>query len=321
MDGQDDGGDLLKRLKRAQGEDAQALAELVERAGRRFPDKRKGIRAEALRRAFSRAAELAQALDWRGSVTLRGGRVIVDVGGVPFHGDNDERFFHGGGGSPAKRLLKTLDERGIVLHTVFDVGANIGELSLYIASRRPNARVIAFEPAPENLLAFEENRALHVPPLANLRLIREAVSDRSGEIEIIVGAHALNTVMIEANLERIETRGEVERVMVPTDTLEGYCRRLGVGKIDFLKVDIEGAEPLLADSVAAMPGRIGSALVEISPFNSVEAYLRLVKAFEAAGLVMADDALRPIGDPWAWISRSMAAGAAPNVWFLPPATR
>jgi FkbM family methyltransferase len=318
MDTEDSDEELIRRLARAQGADAGGLATLVEQAGARFPRKHKAIRAHAIGQAFARAAEIAQALDWRGAVVLQGGRVIVETGGVRFYADQDGRFFKGGGGFPAKRLLRTLDERGVRLGTVFDVGANIGEVAIYLACRRPQARVVAFEPAPENLQAFEQNLALQRPHPANLELIAEAVSDRAGEIELLVGAAAMNTVMVEAGLERLAARGRLERRMTRTDTLEGYCRRLTIERIDFLKIDIEGAEPLLAESVARLKGRIGAAYVEISPFNTAEAYLRLVEAFAAGGLAMHDSELQVVAEPSAWIERSQAAGQAPNVWFLPP---
>jgi FkbM family methyltransferase len=312
----DERDDVMKRLRRAQGPDAAALADLVAEAGRAFPGKASAIRAGALVQELRRGAELLQACGWKGSVTLRDGRVVVDAGGTRFLAD--PRFFKGGGGSPGKRMLRTLAARRIAVRAVFDVGANIGEIALYFASRLPQARVFAFEPAPENLMVFEQNFALQEPPLNNLQLVREAVSDRRGEIEVTVGGHELNTVMIETNIDRLRGRAEIATRTVPTDTLQGYCERFGVERIDFLKIDIEGGEPLLADSIAAMAGRIGAAYVEISPFNTAEAYAALAAAFRSAGLAMFDRDLEPIGEPLEWITRSISSGAAPNVWFLPP---
>jgi FkbM family methyltransferase len=216
-------------------------------------------------------------------------------------------------------MLRALGEKSLGLRTFFDIGANLGEFALYVAHHRPAAQVFAFEPAPENLAVLEANLALQDPPLSNFHLVREAVSDRCGEIEILVGAHDLNTVMVEANLKRLQARrANVERRMTPTDTLEGYCRRFGVDQIDLLKIDIEGAEPMLAESIASLAGRIGAAFVEISRFNTVEAYGRLADAFAAGGLVMMDQTMLPIAEPREWIRQTTAAGQTPNVWFLPP---
>ncbi len=45
--------------------------------------------------------------------------------------------------------------------TVFDVGANMGMFSLFVASRQPTARVHAFEPIPQNFQLLQMNLALH----------------------------------------------------------------------------------------------------------------------------------------------------------------
>jgi FkbM family methyltransferase len=45
--------------------------------------------------------------------------------------------------------------------TVFDVGANMGMFSLFVASRVPTARVHAFEPIPQNYMLLQMNLALH----------------------------------------------------------------------------------------------------------------------------------------------------------------
>jgi FkbM family methyltransferase len=317
MQEEDDADRALRRLKRSHGAEAGEVLALIEAAARNRPGPKKKMRAHALGRALRRAAELAQACDWHGAALVRDGRVIVEVEGVRFYADRDDEFFRGGGGSPARRLLHTAQVLGLELRTIFDVGANIGEFALHFARKAPQARVFAFEPAPENIEAFEANLALQTPPLTNLQLVREAVSDRRGEIEMLVGVDKLDTLMVEASLERLEARGPVERRLMPTDTLEGYCRRFGVEQIDLLKIDIEGAEPLLSQSIAALAGRIGAAYVEISAFNTVEAYVRLAEAFAAGGLAMATSKREPIADPPAWIRDLHAQGATHNAWFLP----
>ena len=143
------------------------------------------------------------------------------------------------------------------------------------------------------------------------------MSDRRGEIEITVGADDLNTVMLGDNLERLRARAAFQIARVPTDSLDGYCARFGVEEIDFLKVDIEGAEPLLGASVRRLAGRIGSALVEMSRFNSLDAYLELVDAFAAGGLLMEDRSGDPLADPGRYIEGCLAQQTTINAWFLP----
>ena len=226
--------------------------------------------------------------------------------------------FRGRGEPHGAALLLMLDRLGVSARTIFDVGANIGELSIYFARPLPDARVVAFEPAPENIEHFRQIQALQQPLLDNLEVVSEAVSDRTGTIPMAVGAGLLNATMVDGGLDRLRGRPETRVVEVPTDTLDGLCERLKVGTIDFLKVDMEGGEPRLAAAIRALRGRIGVAYVEISSFNTIEAYLELVDAFAEAGLVMAGKKLRPVDDPGPWLREQLAAFRLLNVWFVDP---
>lgn len=276
----------------------------------------KGARAVMLGTEFQRIAGLAAAMGWRGTLVVRDGQLLVEQNGALFHAQDEFRFFRDDGRSMARPMQRKLGARGLQIRTVFDVGANIGEVAICFAHLYPEARVYAFEPAPENLVRLDANIALQPKACRKLTVVREAVSDRQGEIEITVGADGLNTVMTQGNRERVAARADIHIQRVPTDTLDGYCAKFGVDRIDLLKVDIEGAEPLLAASVRRLAGRIGSAYVEISRFNALDAYLELADAFAAGGLVM-ENRKGPIPDPRLYLEQGLERAPATNVWFMP----
>jgi FkbM family methyltransferase len=296
--------------------EAAELAAEMEAAAKLHPRKSRAFRADLLGRVFQDAADLAARSGWTGRVIVSGGRALVDYDGALFPVDLSNRFFRGPGDPPGAGLLRMLHRLGVAPRTIFDVGANIGELSIYFARRLPETRVVAFEPAPENIERFRQIQALQHPPLGNLELVAEAVSDRTGTIPMTVGAGLLNTTMIDGDLERRRALREAEVIEAPTDTLENFCERLQVRTIDFLKLDMEGGEPRLAASIRALRGRIGVAYVEISRFNTPEAYLELVDAFAEAGLVMAGKKLHPVDEPSVWLREQLAALGLLNVWFL-----
>jgi FkbM family methyltransferase len=278
----------------------------------------KGQRAVVLLDEFRKCSELARSLDWRGALLLRDGQLLVEQDGALFHARDETRFFRDSGRGIARAMRRTLKGRRIPVSTVFDVGANIGEVAISFASKFPHAKIYAFEPAPENLLRLDANIALQPAMLANLTVVREAVSDRRGEIEMTVGADCRNTTVLDFGLERTAELSAFQIARVPTDTLENYCVRFGVDQIDFLKVDIEGGEPLLGESVRKLGGHIGSALVEMSRFNSLDAYLELVDAFTSGGLVLEDHESVPVADPRAFLDEQLERLTTVNLWFLPP---
>jgi len=298
--------------------DAAGLVAEMQAAASLLPRKRDAFQADLIARVFRDAAAVASLSGWTGRIVVADGRVLVDQDGALFPADLSNRFFRRGGEPHGAGLLLVLRRLGLSPRTIFDVGANIGELSVYFARQLPDARVVAFEPAPENIELFRQIQALQQPLLDNLELVPEAVSDRIGTIPMTVGAGLLNTTMVDGDLGRMRGTPEARVIEIPTDTLEHLCRRLKVGTIDFLKLDMEGGEPRLAGAIRALRGRIGAAYVEISSFNTLEAYLDLIDAFAEAGLAMADKKRRPVAQPGPWLREKLAAMGLVNVWFADP---
>lgn len=305
----------LPELAKALAEQSELLPQMIEMVSQAPLPKAKGYRATILQTVFRQAAAAAKASGWEGTVVLKDGHVMVDQDGVRMSADRESRYFRKSGKSPARAMLRTLRHFRIPVQTVFDVGANIGEIAIYIAATEPNARVYAFEPTPENLHDFDINLGIQRKAVANLILVREAVSDRTGEIEISVGARDLNTVLVERNRARLEKHG-IQISRVRTDTLCNYFERYQVKELDFLKLDTEGGEPLLAPCIRKLKGRIRASFVEISRYNTIESYMDLVDAFAQCGLTMLSADLGPIADARATIEAGLEKGPAINCWFV-----
>ncbi|MDT7687773.1 MAG: hypothetical protein QOE46_532 [Acidobacteriota bacterium] len=128
--------------------------------------------------------------------------------------------------------------------TVFDVGANVGELTL-LFSRFVGAggSVHAFEPCGP---AFERLETVcRAASLRNVRLNRLALAEVEGTVSLQVYDEDYLSWTTRA-LRPLEDYGidvkpcAVEEVQATTVDL--YCERHGVAEIDLLKIDVEGAE-------------------------------------------------------------------------------
>ena len=110
---------------------------------------------------------------------------------------------------------------------VLDGGAAWGDTALWFADLvGPGGRVLAFEFAPGNLAALADNLRAN-PSLADRVEVREqALWDHSGEQLAFSDAGQMTTV----------GRGALT---APTTTVDD----LGLERLDFLKLDVEGAEP------------------------------------------------------------------------------
>jgi len=118
---------------------------------------------------------------------------------------------------------------------VLDIGANIGYYTLIFAKLvGKNGKVFAFEPDPDNYALLEKN--VQINGYQNVILIQKAVSNKTGKIRLYLSEDNKGDHRIYNSYEnRISV--EIEAV-----TLDDYFRDFN-RKINFIKMDIQGAEP------------------------------------------------------------------------------
>lgn len=115
--------------------------------------------------------------------------------------------------------------------TVIDLGANLGIFAARAARLvGPMGRVIAVEPHPDNFRRLLGNAARN--GLAWLDCVQAAAGDREGEAPLFVHDRGGNHSLV---------RGTGKSVPVRVRTVDGIVRELGLTRVDFLKIDIEGA--------------------------------------------------------------------------------
>ncbi|WP_027000189.1 FkbM family methyltransferase [Eisenibacter elegans] len=127
---------------------------------------------------------------------------------------------------------------------VFDVGANIGELTLYYTKLAGVAgQIHSFEPPPET---FQKLQTLvGIIAADNVYLNNIAVSDKQGFIDFHLYEEAYASWNTSA-IRPLEKYGiavkPINSIQVPSNTLDAYCEAHQITHIDLLKIDVEGAE-------------------------------------------------------------------------------
>ena len=122
-------------------------------------------------------------------------------------------------------------ERGNV---VIDVGANIGVFTIKAARQvGPTGKVIAIEPEPGNLALLRKN-AKH---LANVVVVGKAASSSKGR-EKLYGAP--KSWLFSTTDNDNYGLGYIE---VEADTVDNIVSELGLDRVDFIKIDVEGTGP------------------------------------------------------------------------------
>ena len=118
-----------------------------------------------------------------------------------------------------------------------DIGANTGYFSL-LAVACGAGRVLAIEPTSATYNALKKNIALNG---FHVETARVALSDRTGTAQLNVnvrGKDGLNTLG-DATHPQAQIAGTE---VVQLSTLDEILAERGVSKVDFLKIDTEGAE-------------------------------------------------------------------------------
>ncbi len=121
------------------------------------------------------------------------------------------------------------------LDTVLDVGANVGYFSLMMASKFPDAKILACEPMPNNLAQL---RAYNQELNTSLTIIPNAIAGKNGhQILFFDEADAFTT-----SASSVSVLDNNDQIKVETMTLHTLMSEYQLQEIDLLKLDCEGAE-------------------------------------------------------------------------------
>ncbi|MCX7593322.1 MAG: FkbM family methyltransferase [Fischerella sp.] len=130
---------------------------------------------------------------------------------------------------------------------VFDIGANIGDYSILFSKLVGcSGKVYSFEPASstfkilqERLIKFQCN---------NVHVFKKAVFSKQTQIEFNEFPEQFSVWNSIGRPQMLDPHGSgqyipiVKTEVVETVTLDSFCKSHNISKIDYLKIDVEGAE-------------------------------------------------------------------------------
>ena len=122
--------------------------------------------------------------------------------------------------------------------TVFDIGANIGYISLCVAKTFPATRIYAFEPIPSTFEQLCANIKLNTA--GKIMPVNHGLSNVAGPVEFFFYPEGSGN----ASLQELVTIESITKVKTHVKTLDEVVEALGVAP-DFIKCDVEGAELLV----------------------------------------------------------------------------
>ena len=160
---------------------------------------------------------------------------------------------------------------------IIDAGAHIGLSTLYFKKLYPAARIIAIEPLPQNLALLEKN--IWENQLADVTVIPAALSNQVGDQTFYADETDFQW-WSTASFKSGAWNGiqKSAALTVPTRPLADFLTE----PIDFLKMDIEGAEQLVLEAAQPHLHLIKHMMIEFHP-TAGQSLPELVELLEKTG--------------------------------------
>ena len=145
-------------------------------------------------------------------------------------------------GSGHNRGFITCIDQAQGTHTVFDIGAHIGLVTLPLANAvSPNGQVFAFEPGNSNRRFLKQH--LRINKIENVTVIADLIGEKSDDSVNFYQSSSdsgMNTITDTGR------RKGYKRTTVKQITLDEFCN-LHQLKPQIIKIDVEGAEKMIIE--------------------------------------------------------------------------
>ena len=121
---------------------------------------------------------------------------------------------------------------------VIDIGAHVGIFTLRAAQKARNGLVVAVEPYLPNYKLLMYN--INYNKIENVIAINCALSESTGVTKLYIGTESLSHTT--SKRRKISNYVTERYVKVKTQTLDGLVDKLKLRKVNFVKINAEGAE-------------------------------------------------------------------------------
>jgi len=178
-------------------------------------------------------------------------RLVVESFGARFlvRGEDlieEAILWHGSYGPLVTNCLQAeIDSENVTCF--WDIGANIGSVSIPIAHRNPSVRVFAFEPSPSALSTLERNLKMN-EMLGNVSVYAYALSNTNGPVPFFESSEGRNSGV--GGLYAETHNRDHSRAYVHACTGDSLIESSELPGPDLIKIDTEGWEPEVLDGLS-----------------------------------------------------------------------
>ncbi len=193
-----------------------------------------------------------------------------------------EIFKFGLYGEWEKQSLEIWAQLSMISSQIVDIGANTGIYSIVAKKNNLKAQVVAIEPIQTNFEILSKNVVANA---LQITTVQAAVSNYEGTSKMFVLKDRLN-YMTALNDNRYNRHPEhaknipVIETIVQVNTLENIAHNSGMDKIDLIKIDVEGHELVVFESIGDyLKINLPSVLVEIISDDAAQGINKIIENF------------------------------------------
>jgi FkbM family methyltransferase len=163
---------------------------------------------------------------------------------------------------------------------IFDIGACEGESSIQYSRLFPKAKIYAFEPLPANIQLIRDNFKKY--NIENATYLNKALSSQNGHAEFYVssgqpenvletdwdfGNKSSSLLAPEKDLEKFGFLHFDKKIQVETLTLKTFCNSNNIKSIDFIHMDVQGAELMVLEGAGDFIASVKAIWLEVSKLH------------------------------------------------------
>ncbi|SRR5258705_8112230 len=213
------------------------------------------------------------------------------------------------------RLLFPENKRLVIA----EIGACEGEDTIKYGHFFPGSEIYAFEPLPHNIKIAKSN--FKNDGLSTIKLIEKAISDKNGSAQFHISkgnppgindnwdyGNKSSSLLLPAKHKEISDFITFDQtIIVDTVTLDEFCRENNIHGIDFVHIDVQGAELMVLNGAVNSLRFIKAIWVEVS---TIELYKNQPLAedidvfLNKSGFVMIRDCLYGMSGERLYIAKS-----------------
>jgi FkbM family methyltransferase len=217
---------------------------------------------------------------------------------------------------------------------IFDIGACEGESSIRYANLYPNASIFTFEPVPNNFNIIKKNISeFHA---TNVKPFELCLSNVIGELEFYVssgspeefknknvdwefGNKSSSLLPPDKTLEAFTWLEFKEKIKVNSSRLDLILEHEGISQIDFIHMDVQGAELLVLTGAGVRLDSIKNIWLEVEaiPLYRGQPIKKDIEAFlSAKGYIKILDNFDKVAGDQFWSKREWINNKMGKNWVL-----